>query len=266
MPIVKTATLDIHYAEDGPADAPALVFSNSLATNLSMWQVQAQHFSDRFRVIRYDQRGHGTTAVPAGPYTFEQLANDAVALLDALDIPTAHFVGLSMGGMTALGLALDHADRIASIAACNCVAGYGPDGVKVWDERIAAVSETGLEPIIDATVERWFTPPTRAARPDDMAAVRTMIAATPVQGYLGCCGALKHLAYQDRLAGITLPTLFIAGTHDIGAPAAAMREMHARVAGSRYVELDAAHVSNIERPAEFNAALDEFLTAPTRDR
>ena len=188
-------------------------------------------------MIRYDQRGHGTTAVPAGPYTFEQLANDAVALLDALDIPTAHFVGLSMGGMTALGLALDHADRIASIAACNCVAGYGPDGVKVWDERIAAVSETGLEPIIDATVERWFTPPTRAARPDDMAAVRTMIAATPVQGYLGCCGALKHLAYQDRLAGITLPTLFIAGTHDIGAPAAAMREMHARVAGSRYVEL-----------------------------
>lgn len=259
MPTVKTATLDIHYAEDGPADAPALVFSNSLAANLSMWQDQAQHFSDRFRVIRYDQRGHGTTAVPAGPYSFAQLTADVVALLDALEIPAAHFVGLSMGGMTALGLALDHADRIASITACNCVAGYGPDGVKVWEDRIAAVSETGLEPILDATLERWFTAPTRTARPDDMAAVRAMIAATPVQGYLGCCGALKQLAYTERLAEITVPTLFIAGTHDIGAPASAMREMHSRVAGSRYVELDAAHVSNIERPAEFNAALDEFL-------
>ena len=259
MPIVKTATLEIHYAEDGPADAPALMFSNSLAANLSMWQDQAAHFSDRFRVIRYDQRGHGTSTVPAGPYTFDELGNDAVALLDALDIAVAHFVGLSMGGMTALGMALDHADRVASITACNCVAGYGPDGVKVWEDRIASVSETGLEPILDATLERWFTAPTRAARPDEMAAVRSMIAATPLQGYLGCCGALKHLAYNDRLSGITVPSLFIAGTHDAGAPAAAMRDMHERVAGSRYVELDAAHVSNIERPAEFNAALDEFL-------
>lgn len=259
MPTVKTATLEIHYAEDGPADAPALMFSNSLAANLSMWQDQATHFSDRFRVIRYDQRGHGTTAVPVGPYTFAQLGNDAVALLDALDIAEAHFVGLSMGGMTALGLALDHGDRVASITACNCVAAYGPDGVKVWEDRIAAVSETGLEPILDATVERWFTASTRAARPDDMAAVRAMIAATPVQGYLGCCGALQQLNYLERLSNITVPTLFIAGTHDVGAPAAAMRDMHERVAGSRYVELDAAHVSNIERPAEFNAALDEFL-------
>lgn len=261
MPTLKTATLEIHYADDGPADAPVLMFSNSLAANLSMWQVQAAYFSNRFRVIRYDQRGHGGTAVPAGPYTFEQLSGDAVALLDALDIATAHFVGLSMGGMTALGLALDHSDRMASITACNCVAGYAPDGIKVWDERIAAVSKSGLEPILDGTLERWFTAPTRAARPDDMAAVRAMIAATPVQGYLGCCGALKQLNYLERLADITIPTLFIAGTHDLGAPAAAMRDMHERAAGSRYVELDAAHVSNIERPAEFNAALDAFLPA-----
>ena len=261
MPTVKTTTLEIHYAEDGPTDAPALMFSNSLAANLSMWQDQAKHFDDRFRVIRYDQRGHGATAVPAGPYTFEQLGDDAVALLDALDIAEVHFVGLSMGGMTALGLALDHADRVASITACNCVAAYGPDGIKVWEDRMAAVSKTGLEPILDATLERWFTGPTRAARPDDMAAVRAMIAATPVQGYLGCCGALQQLNYLDRLPDITVPTLFIAGSHDAGAPAAAMREMHERVPGSRYVELDAAHVSNIERPAEFNAALDEFLAS-----
>ena len=259
MPTVKTATLEIHYAENGSADAPALLFSNSLAANLSMWQAQADYFSDRFRVIRYDQRGHGDTAVPPGPYTFEQLSDDAVALLDALDIASAHFVGLSMGGMTALGLALDHSDRVASITACNCVAGYPPDGVKVWDERIAAVSEAGLEPVLDATLERWFTAPTRAARPDDMTAVRNMIAATPVEGYIGCCGALKKLNYLDRLSNISLPTLFIAGTHDLGAPATAMRDMHAQVAGSRYVELDAAHVSNIERPAEFNAALADFL-------
>jgi len=261
MPTIKTATIDINYAENGPADAPVILFSNSLGADLSMWQAQATYFGGQYRVVCYDQRGHGASAVPAGPYTFEELSRDAVALMDALDIAKAHFVGLSMGGMTALGLALDHPDRIASMTACNCVAGYGADGIKVWDERIGAVRANGLEPILEGTIQRWFTQPTIDDRPDDIAAVRAMILATPVEGYLGCCGALKKLAYLDRLSGIGLPALFIAGTHDQGAPAAAMRDMSERVGGSRYVELDAAHVSNIERPAEFNTALEEFLTS-----
>lgn len=261
MKTIKTATVEINYAEDGPTDAPVIVFSNSLGANLSMWQAQADCFKKAYRVVRYDHRGHGNTAVPPGPYSFEELSNDVVALMDALDIGRAHFVGLSMGGMTALGLALDHAARMLSITSCNCVAGYGPEGLKVWDERIAAVEANGLEPILDGTMQRWFTEPTIAARADEMAAIRAMIAATPVAGYLACCGALKQLNYLDRLSTITLPTLFIAGTHDLGAPASAMQDMHSRVAGSRYVELDAAHVSNIERPLEFNQALGDFLRA-----
>jgi len=262
MPIVKTATLDIHYAEDGPADAPALVFSNSLATNLSMWQVQAQHFSDRFRVIRYDQRGHGTTAVPAGPYTFEQLANDAVALLDALDIATAHFVGLSMGGMTALGLALDHADRIASIAACNCVAGYGPDGVKMWDERIAIAEKSGMKPLCDGTMERWFTPPFLAEEGPDLHTIREQFLSTPTSGYVGCCQAIRDLDYTDRLSGVTLPVQLIVGADDPTTPPEASRAIQQRIAGAALTVIDnASHLCNVEQPAAFNSALLGFLEA-----
>jgi len=261
MKTIKTATLKINYADDGSADAPVIIFSNSLGADLSMWRAQADYFKQDFRVVRYDQRGHGGTEVPEGPYSFEVLCDDVVALMDALDIERAHFVGLSMGGMTALGLALDHADRLLSIASCNCVAGYGPEGVKVWDERIVAVNANGLEPILDATIGRWFTQPTIDSRADEMAGVRAMIAATPVAGYVGCCGALKKLSYLDRLSTITVPTLFIAGSHDLGAPAAAMQDMHNRVSGSGYVELDAAHVSSLERPAEFNQAVSDFLHA-----
>lgn len=261
MPVISTATISINYELEGPADAPVLMFSNSLGSNLSMWAPQAAAFSERYRVLRYDHRGHGATAAPAGPYRFEQLCEDVVALLDALNIEQVHFAGLSMGGMTALGMAIDHPQRVLSITSCNCVAGYAADGLKVWDERIAAIRANGLGSVLDGTLQRWFTQPTIDARPADMAAVREMIMATPVDGYLACCEALKQLNYLDRLGDIALPTLFIAGTHDIGAPPAAMQDMHERVPGSRYVELDAAHVSNLERPQAFSAALDEFLSA-----
>lgn len=259
MKTIKTATLTMNYADDGAPDAPVVMFSNSLGADLSMWAAQADYFKQDFRVVRYDQRGHGRSEVPDGPYTFEVLCSDVVALMDALGIERAHFVGLSMGGMTALGLALDHADRLHSITSANCVGGYPPEGVKVWEERMAAVTANGLESILEATIQRWFTQATIDARPDEMAAVRAMIAATAVEGYVGCCGALKKLAYLERLSAISLPTLFIAGSHDLGAPAAAMLDMHHRVTGSRYVELDAAHLSNMERPGEFNDAVSEFL-------
>lgn len=259
MSLIETRTITLNHAVDGPLDAPAILFSNSLGANLSMWQPQVDFFADRYRVVRYDQRGHGASAVPPGPYSFAGLGDDVLALADALGIERFHFVGLSMGGMTALGLALDHPERLLSVTAANCVAGFPPAGRQTWDERIAAVRAHGLEPLLDATLERWFTAPTRAAQPARMEAVRAMVAATPLEGYLGCCGAIKALDYAARLGEIRVPLLFVAGTHDAGTPAAAMREMQAAVAGSEYVELDAAHVSNLEQPAAFNAALDAFL-------
>lgn len=261
MQVARTRTISINHVVEGPVAAPVILFSNSLGANLSMWQPQADYFKDRFRVVRYDQRGHGHSEVPDGPYTFATLADDAIALADALGIQRFHFVGLSMGGMTALGLALDHGNRLLSATAANCVASFPDEGRKVWDDRIRNVAEHGLEPLLDATLERWFTAPTRAARPAEMQAVRAMVAATPVAGYLGCCAAIKDLDYTSRLPAIVTPMLFVAGTHDIGAPPAAMQAMHAAVAGSRYVELNAAHVSNLEQPAAFNRALEDFLNA-----
>jgi 3-oxoadipate enol-lactonase len=261
MKTIKTATIEINYEDEGPADAPVIVFSNSLGSNLGMWQQQAEQFRKDYRVVRYDHRGHGQSEVPEGPYIFAELSNDVVALMDALEIAQAHFVGLSMGGMTAMGLALAHPQRLLSITACNCVAAFGPEALAVWDERIAAITANGLAPLVEGTLQRWFTQPTIDARPDEMAAVREMILATPVAGYLACCEAIKHLNYIDRIYTIGVPTLFIAGTHDLGTPASAMRDMHARVSGSRYVELDAAHLSNIERPAEFERALKDFLSS-----
>ncbi len=259
MTVIKTRTIDLNHVLEGPADAPVVMFSNSLGADLSMWQAQADFLGSEYRVLRYDQRGHGASAVPPAPYSFADLTDDAVALMDALEIERVHFVGLSMGGMTALGLALDHHARVASITACNCVAAYAADGQQVWADRIATVSAGGLEAVIDGTIARWFTEPTIAARPAQMEAVREMVLATPLEGYLGCCGALRELDYLARLGEITVPTLFVAGSHDAGAPAATMRDMHQRVAGSGYVELEAAHVSNLERSEAFNQALHAFL-------
>lgn len=258
---IKTPNLTFNCVTDGPADAVPLVFSNSLGANVAMWQPQVDALAGPYRVIRYDTRGHGGTDVPAAAYAFPQLVDDVVALLDALELDQVHFVGLSMGGMTALGLALTHADRLRTITAANCVARVAPASHGMWDDRARIAREQGLEPLVAPTLERWFTEGTLRERAAELAWVGPMIAATPVAGYVAACGALKTLDYLDDLGRITVPTLFFAGTHDLGAPLAAMQDMHARVRGSQLVELDAAHLSNLERPREFTAALAAFLRA-----
>jgi len=249
-----------HWIElDGPEGGVPVVLSNSLGASTAMWQPQVEALAAEYRVVRYDQRGHGRSEVTAGPYPFSTLVDDAVALLDALELERVHFAGLSLGGMTALGLALHHAHRLRSITAANCIAAVPPAGQALWDERAKLAREQGLGPLIAPSLERWFTAQTRTTRAAELAWVGDMIAATPVAGYVATCEALKTLDYFDALPRIAVPTLFIAGTHDQGAPLATMQAMHARVHGSRLVELDAAHVSNLERPAEFNATLAGFL-------
>lgn len=256
---IKTRTLTLNCEIEGPAGGAPLLFSNSLGANLSMWQPQAAVLAERYRVVRYDQRGHGASEVVAGAFPFTRFVDDALALLDALGLAKVHFVGLSMGGMTALGLALAAPERLLSITAANCVARVAPATHPMWDERARTATEQGLAALVPGTLERWFTAPTRAARGAELAWVGDMIAATPVAGYVAACGALKTLDYLDQLARITVPTLFIAGTQDAGAPLEAMRDMQARVPGARLVELEAAHVSNLEQPEAFTAALSDFL-------
>jgi 3-oxoadipate enol-lactonase len=249
---------------EGAEGAPWVTFSNSLACDLSMWDGQVALLQDDYRILRYDTRGHGGTDAPEGPYSFDMLVGDVIGLWDALGIERGHFIGLSLGGMTALGLALGHAARLASITVCNARAEAPPAFRDIWDARIATVSDDGMEPTIDTTLERWFTPVFAAGDPPVFDDVRGMIRSTSPEGYIGCARALQGLDYLPRLGGISTPALFIAGSGDGATPPDGMRAMHQAVRNSRYVELDpAAHISNLEQPEAFNEAISAFLAENT---
>ena len=257
--------VSFHAAVSGPPGAPWLTFSNSHATDLSLWDEQAFRFQDRFRVLRYDTRGHGRTGATEGAYDFDLLAADVVALWDALGIARSHFVGLSLGGTTGIELALRFPDRIASLAACDCRCNVTPEFAASWDPRIATAQREGLEALVEPTVQRWFTPAFRARNAPALDKVRGMIRRTSVAGYVGCAEALKRIDCEPRLFAIRCPTLFLTGDKDPSAPPDLMRGWQGQVHGSRLTVIkDAAHITNIEQPEAFDAALEEFLMAQSR--
>ncbi len=245
---------------DGPEGAPWLTFSNSLNTNLSLWDGQVALFADRFRILRYNTRGHGGTEAPPWPYDLEDLAGDIVALWDELEIERSHFVGLSIGGMTGQALALGWPERIDKYVLAGTRADFTGDFAIAVPQMIAQVKRDGIEPLAEQMPLRWFTEEVRAARREIVDQARRLIATNTIAGYTACADAMTRLDYVDRLYEIDLPTLLICGAQDIGTPAAGMREMARRIPNSRYVEIDpAGHLSNIENPDAFNAALSEFL-------
>jgi 3-oxoadipate enol-lactonase len=256
---IKANGIDINYRIDGPEGAPWIAFSNSLATSTAMWDEQAAALKDRFRVLRYDQRGHGDTEAPAGRYAFDTLLADALALLDALSIKKTHFAGLSMGGATAIGLAERHPERFGRIIVCDSPCQSTPQSSQQWEERIAIAQKQGMEVLVEPTVSRWFPAETVAKKPAHVDKVRGMIRATPVNGFIGCAAALADHDYASAAGSVKLPVLFVVGEKD-GATPVAMRKLSEKVAGSRFVELPGAgHISNMDRPAEFNRAVAEFL-------
>ncbi len=258
---IKANGITINYQIDGPERAPWLVFSNSLATSTAMWDEQAAALQSTFRVLRYDQRGHGGTEVPSGRYAFDTLLDDALALLDALGIAKAHFAGLSMGGATALGLAERHPDRLDRVIVCDSPCQSTPQSSQQWEERIAVAQKQGIEALVEPTVGRWFPLETLAKNPPHIDKVRAMIRNTPVDGFIGCAAALADHDYASAAGTVRRPVLFMVGQKDGAAPVA-MRKLHEKVAGSRFVELPGAgHISNMDRPAEFNLALRDFLGA-----
>jgi len=242
---------------DGPVDRPPLLLSNSLGTTLRMWDVQMPGLSEAFRVIRYDSRGHGQSDAPAGDYTIARLAADALAVLDSLHIETAAFVGLSKGGMVGQWLGAHAPHRLTRLVLANTAAWMGP--AQGWQSRIDTVMEDGMGAITDAVLERWFTPGFRDAAPEAVAPVRDMLLATPPQGYAGCCAAIRDMDQRASLGAISVPTLVIGGLRDPATPPAKAEEIAAAVADSRLAMLDAAHLSNIEQPQAFTAALLDFL-------
>jgi 3-oxoadipate enol-lactonase len=257
---IKSNGITINYQIEGPDNAPCLVFSNSLATTLAMWDEQAAALKDTYRVLRYDQRGHGATDAPAGRYAYDTLLADALGLLDALSIKTAHFAGLSMGGATALGLAERHPDRFDRIIVCDSPCQSTPRSSQQWEERIAIAQKQGIEALVEPTVSRWVPPDILAQNPPHVDKIRAMIRETPVNGFIGCAAALADHDYASAIAGVKRPVLFLVGEKD--APAPAMRKLSEKLPGSRYVEIPGAgHISNMDRPGEFTKAVRDFLAA-----
>lgn len=245
---------------DGPEGAPWLTFSNSLNTNFSLWDEQVALLSDRYRILRYNTRGHDGTGTPPGPWSLEDLAGDIVALWDELGIAKSHFVGLSIGGMTGQALALGWPDRIGAYALADTRADFTGEFSQTVPALIDKVAAEGLDPLVAVMPQRWFAEGVRAARPELVERARQLIATNTVEGYIACAGAMTRLDYMDRLHEIEHRTLLICGAQDIGTPPDGMREMAKRIPNATYVEIDpAGHLSNIENPAAFNAALIPFL-------
>ena len=256
---VKANGIDINYQIDGSDGAPWIVFSNSLATTTAMWDDQAAGLKDKFRVLRYDQRGHGATSAPVGRYLFDTLLADALALMDALSIGKAHFAGLSMGGATALGLAERHPDRFDRVIVCDSPCQSTPQSSAQWEDRIKVAQEKGMEALVEPTVTRWFPPDTVAKNPPHLDKIRAMFRATPVNGFIGCAAALADHDYATAIASVKRPVLFLCGEKD--APAPAMKKLNEKLAGSSYVELPGAgHISNMDAPAAFTKTMRDFIT------
>lgn len=250
--------IDIRYRFDGPEDGQVIMLSNSLASNLHMWDSQIPALADRYRVLRYDQRGHGGTQATPPPYSFDLLLDDAVALLRALDIGKVHFCGLSMGGMTGQLFGVKHPELLSSLILCDTTSQM-PDA-SIWDDRIGAARTQGMKALAPSTLERWFTAPYRATAPDEIARIGDMIAGTPVDGFVGCCNAIAAMNFTPILKDINTPTLVIVGADDPSTTVEHSRAIHAAVQGSELRILDeAAHLSNIEQADAFNSALRAFL-------
>jgi 3-oxoadipate enol-lactonase len=257
---VSANGITMNYTLDGPADAPVVTLSHSLATDLSMWEPQVNALAGRYRVLAYDTRGHGGTDAPAGAYTLDQLAEDARALLGALGVAKTHWVGLSMGGMIGQALALKTPELFRSLSLCDTSSRIPADAKPVWQERIKTAETQGMEPIVEPTLGRWFTAPFRQSRKDLMDRVGAMIRSTPPRGYAGCCHAISALDLTDKLPAIKLPTLIIVGEEDQGTPVAASRAIQEKIAGAELQILkSASHLSNLEQPEAFTTALTTFL-------
>lgn len=248
----------IAYAIDGPADAPPLLLANSLGTDCRLWAAQVEAFSRRFRVVRFDTRGHGASSVPAGEYTLDRLGRDALALLDALGIARAAFCGVSLGGMVGQWLGIHAPARLSALALCNTSAHMPPPGR--WSERIAKVRDGGIGVVADGVVERWFTAGFVARSPDVVASARGMLLETPPNGYAGCCAAIRDMDLRSGLGAISVPTLVIGGKLDPATPPAHAQALANGILRARLAMLDAAHLSNLEQPARFTASVLDFLT------
>ena len=250
--------IDIHYTIEG--DGPVVTMSHALGCNLTLWDAQAQALSGRYRVLRYDTRGHGRTSAPPEAYSLEQMADDLYGLLTGLGIASTHFVGISMGGMIGQIFALRYPSAVRSLILCSTTSRYPAAARSVWAERIRSIETNGMEPLVEPALDRWFTAPFREGHQDVMNGVRTMIRSTPPQGYIGCCHAIPAIDVTDRLGEVRCPTLVISGQEDPGTPVAMAQEICAAIPSSTLAVLpSASHLCNLEQSDAFTRVLLDFL-------
>lgn len=244
---------------DGPADAPVLLLSNSLGTDMEMWAPQMTAWTRYFRVLRYDGRGHGASGAPPGGYSLDRLGRDAIELLDALQIDRVNFCGLSLGGMVGQWLGVREPGRVRRLVLANTSGFMGPPSG--WDARISQVRNEGMASLAEASVDRWFTADFAAQTPDAIAPVRAALLATDGAGYAGCCAAIRDMDMRRIAALIAAPTLVIGGTRDPATPPAHSEALAGVIPDARLIMFDAAHLSSVECPAPFADAVTDFLTS-----
>lgn len=260
MSFVRAGDITVRYRIEGPADAPVILFSNSIGTDLSIWDGVVDALAGRFRCLRYDTRGHGLTDAPDGPYSMAQLAGDCTALLDALGVEKAHVCGLSIGGMIAQQFAADHAERLDRLVLCDTGMRIGTP--EMWQERVDGVRRKGLAGMADGVLQRWFTERFMQERPAETAGYRNMLTRTPAGGYAGACAAIRDADLTDAAGGIRAPTLVVCGSEDIATPPEMAAELAGRVPGAHSVSIDgAAHLPCVEQPAAVARELAAFLEA-----
>jgi 3-oxoadipate enol-lactonase len=257
MPIINADGCPINVQIDGPEGAPHLILSNSLGTTLHMWDAQVAPFTKSFRLVRFDRRGHGGSGVPKGPYSMERLGRDVLAAMDALGITTASWCGLSMGGMEGMWLGANAGHRFDRLVLCN-TSSYFADK-KSWNDRLALVKQNGVPSFASANMERWFTAGFRERAPDAVARIKEMFSATPLEGYVACGEAVRDMDHRELLARIKVPTLVIIGKRDPATVPEAGKFVCDNIPGARLVELDAAHLSNVEQSESFTNAVLDFL-------
>jgi 3-oxoadipate enol-lactonase len=259
MTILDVVGAKLHYRLDGPVDAPVVMLGNSLGTTLDLWERQMPALTRHFRVLRYDMRGHGGSSIPDAPFDVERLALDAVAILDALGLARVRFCGISLGGMVGLSLGAQAPERLHSLVLCNSAATLGSRAG--WDARIDAVVKGGMGAVAAGVLERWLSPEFRREEPGAAARLLRMLLAAPADGYVVACAAVRDADQRTLAACIRAPTLVVGGAKDHAAPPAESRWLAHRIAGARYVELAAAHLSNVEAAPHFNQRVLEFLAA-----
>jgi 3-oxoadipate enol-lactonase len=259
MPMIDADGCPLYVEIEGNENAPVLMLSNSLGTNLHMWDDQAGEWARHFRLVRYDRRGHGKSGVPNSPYSMERLGKDVLAILDALKIRKTNWCGLSMGGMVGQWLGANAPDRVEKLVLSNTNSYYADK--TPWIDRIKFVQEKGLETLVDANMQRWFTEGFRQRAPQVIARMKEMFVATKVPGYVGCCEAIRDMDFRDSNPRITAPTLVIVGAQDPATPPSAGEIIQKAIKGAKLVSLDAAHIANMEQPKLYAETVLNFLRA-----